>query len=157
LAEFPERRIVFVITGSNFDVDDITAQQARRFHAMLYRIGAPSSNRYQPGFNLPDTILTEFTGSGDGIVAAAVFPGGSSPASPPTPYIHQETSLRNALRDALKDSSGFYDLRAQLPGGTSNVRLSVLPSEANGASYRLTAQPYTEDATPPPTLTLLTP
>ena len=72
LAEFPGHRVVFVQTGPHFDVEPDTIRCAQRLHAMLYRIGAPRSNRFQPGNYFPDQAMTAFTGNGEPF-AQAVF------------------------------------------------------------------------------------
>ncbi len=124
---------------------------------MLYRIGAPRSNRFQPGRCNPDQELAEFTGAGSGIVAQSSSAGACFSSTAPTPYLHEETTFHAAARDAQSDAYAFYDLRAVVPSDTPALTLAVHATSDVPTSFRVTAQPWAEDREPLPTISIRNP
>ena len=154
LAEFPGHRVVFVQTGPSFTVDPDTIRRAQQFHAMLYRIGGPRSNRFQPQMEVPAVAYTSAVVQGIPAAGRLVSPGGFFASTAPTPYLHEETTFRAAARDAQLDAAAFYDLRLVVPPDTSNLTLAVKATAFNTTSYRVTAQPWAEGSEPLPSLTI---
>lgn len=162
LHDFQGRRVIIYISDGQSKMPDQIAKSAKALTAMLYDVGGDVYQNYEygPGQET-ETSLPQY---GMGLNGASYGPAtGMTVVNPVSSYsapafesigdVHNEKSLSNALRDGLSDAGNYYDLHLQVPPGTNSLVLGVTTKQG----YKLTAQAYTRDTSPPPDLILLGP
>jgi hypothetical protein len=162
LHDFPGRRVIIYISNGQSKMPGQIAKSAKALTAMLYNVGGDVFQNYEygPGEET-ETSLPQYgmglygasNGPANGMTVVTPVSTYSASASESIGDVHNERSLSTALQDGLSDAGNYYDLRLQVPPGTSYLVLGVTTKQ----SYKLTAQAYTHGTTPAPGLILLQP
>jgi hypothetical protein len=141
LTRFTGRRVVFLVTQPGAQLSDFQRAAALLPGISVYHVGGDPWNQvyaggaYDAGASfLSSTSSNEAVSSVSGGSGAPVFQRVRGRET-------EDRTLGGAIRDALRDGYGYYDLTVTMPADVPRLEMAVDVS-VPGESYSIYAQPY---------------
>ncbi|WP_353064243.1 hypothetical protein RBB77_00565 [Tunturibacter psychrotolerans] len=141
LTRFTGRRVVFLVTQPGVQLSDFQRAVALLPGISVYHVGGdPWKQVYAAGAYDAGSSFISATSSNDAVSSVA---GGSG--APVFQRVRgretEDRTLGGAIRDALRDGYGYYDLTVTMPVDVPRLEMAVDIS-VPGESYSIYAQPY---------------
>ncbi|ADW67426.1 hypothetical protein [Granulicella tundricola] len=147
LTSFAGRRVVFVVTQPGAALGGPTARGLLQSGVTVYHVGGnpliQESTDENASMSPPVT-----NGATDAVNGGIVIPGGLSTYRKRGRET-EEGSFSGAVRDALNDANGYYDLKVAVPVNVREVELGVRPKGREDEVRYVYAEPYEEGGLPP--------
>jgi hypothetical protein len=142
LTRFKGRRVVFLLTQPGVPLDDIIFAEVLLTGISVYHVGGdPWKQEFPAGYAAAGSNSLSSTSSDE----AVSMVDGNSDAPLFVRVRYRETEDRTfggAIREALRDGYGYYDLTVNMPADVRRIEMAVNISEPTGGTYSIYAQPY---------------
>jgi hypothetical protein len=142
LTRFKGRRVVFLVTQPGVPLNNVTLAEALLSGVSVYHVGGdPWKQEFPAGYSDAGNNSLSSTSSNEAVSSVA----GNSAAPVFVRVRYRETEDRTfggAIRDALRDGYGYYDLTVDMPVDVRRLEMAVNISEPTGGTYSIYAQPY---------------
>jgi hypothetical protein len=142
LTRFKGRRVIFLVTQPGVPLGDVTLAEALLSGVSVYHVGGdPWKQEFPAGYAAAGSNSLSSTSSDE----AVSMVDGNSDAPLFVRVRYRETEDRTfggAIREALRDGYGYYDLTVNMPADVRRLEMAVNISEPTGGTYSIYAQPY---------------
>jgi hypothetical protein len=142
LTRFKGRRVIFLVTQPGVQLDDVILAESLLSGVSVYHVGGdPWKQEFPAGYSDAGNNSLSSTSSNEAVSSVA----GNSAGPVFVRVRYRETEDRTfgrAVRDALHDGYGYYDLTVNMPADVRRLEMAVNISEPTGGTYSIYAQPY---------------
>jgi hypothetical protein len=149
LTRFMGRRVVFLVTQPGVQLSDLQRAEVLLTGISVYHVGGdPWMQEFDAGYSAAGSNSLSSTSSNE----AVSMVDGNSDAPLFVRVRYRETEDRTfggAIRDALRDGYGYYDLTVNMPVDVRWLEMAVNISAPVGGTYSIYAQPYVEEGRSP--------